>query len=211
MPAGWIESKVIRAPLFGPITGQETRRPERQRQRRPRTAPLRLRNCAGPGRSAHPVPASAPRPCPRDVTAGVPIRIPDVTNGLLLSKGIVFLLTMMPALSSAVAASFPVNPDRQTGPRASGGCPCRRRPAGNPLACRRSARALALRTICARVRLEGRLHGLLEANGLGGDHVHQRPALDAGKDLPVDRLRQTPRGRGSCRCAAREGSCGSWS
>ncbi|EAU64874.1 conserved hypothetical protein [Stigmatella aurantiaca DW4/3-1] len=38
------------------------------------------------------------------------------------------------------------------------------------------------------VHLEFRGEGLLERHGLGGDDVHQRPALDAGEDLAVERL-----------------------
>ena len=39
-------------------------------------------------------------PMPRVVTAGVPIRTPEVTSGLFVSKGIAFLLTVMLASSS---------------------------------------------------------------------------------------------------------------
>ena len=45
---------------------------------------------------------------PRVVIAGVPIRIPLVIKGLRLSKGIMFLLTVIPAFSSAFSADFPV-------------------------------------------------------------------------------------------------------
>ena len=45
---------------------------------------------------------------PRVVTAGVPIRIPDVTNGLSVSNGIVFLFTVMPTSSSTCSAILPV-------------------------------------------------------------------------------------------------------
>ena len=45
---------------------------------------------------------------PRVVRAGVPIRIPDVTNGLLVSKGTVFLFTVIPARSRASSAALPV-------------------------------------------------------------------------------------------------------
>ena len=49
-------------------------------------------------------------PMPRVVTAGVPTRMPDVTNGLFVLNGIAFLLTVIAARSSAVAASLPVTP-----------------------------------------------------------------------------------------------------
>ena len=47
---------------------------------------------------------------PRVVTAGVPMRMPLVTIGGFVSNGIVFLLTVMPALSSAASATLPVRP-----------------------------------------------------------------------------------------------------
>ena len=46
---------------------------------------------------------------PRVVTAGVPMRMPLVTNGDCVSLGTVFLLTVMPAVSSAVLATLPVS------------------------------------------------------------------------------------------------------
>ena len=46
---------------------------------------------------------------PRAVNAGLPILIPDVTNGLLVSPGTVFLFTVIPASPSAASASFPEN------------------------------------------------------------------------------------------------------
>src|SRR5512139_2341693 len=47
-------------------------------------------------------------PIPRVVMHGVPRRIPLVTAGGLSSYGMAFLLTVMPALSRASSASFPV-------------------------------------------------------------------------------------------------------
>ena len=49
---------------------------------------------------------------PRVVRAGVPTRMPDATMGEFVSKGIVFLLTVMPARSSAFSATLPVMPGR---------------------------------------------------------------------------------------------------
>ena len=43
----------------------------------------------------------------KKVIAGVPILIPLGSNGLLLSNGIVFLLTVIFAFSKAFSASFP--------------------------------------------------------------------------------------------------------
>lgn len=42
--------------------------------------------------------------------AGVPIRIPDGSNGVRGSNGTMFLLQEMPAFSSAFSACFPVRP-----------------------------------------------------------------------------------------------------
>jgi hypothetical protein len=54
---------------------------------------------------------------PRVVTAGVPMRMPDATIGGFGSNGIVFLLTVIPASSSAFSATFPVNPFEKTSMR----------------------------------------------------------------------------------------------
>ena len=45
---------------------------------------------------------------PRVVMAGVPIRIPEVWNGERLSKGTMFLFTVMSAATSAFSATLPV-------------------------------------------------------------------------------------------------------
>ncbi len=49
-------------------------------------------------------------PIPRVVAAGEPRRKPLVTMGDSSSKGIVFLLTVMPTSSSTVSAACPVRP-----------------------------------------------------------------------------------------------------
>jgi hypothetical protein len=54
---------------------------------------------------------------PRVVTAGVPIRSPLATIGGLVSNGIVFLLTVIPAFSRAFSASLPVTPLEKTSSR----------------------------------------------------------------------------------------------
>ena len=46
---------------------------------------------------------------PLAVNAGLPILIPDVTNGLLVSPGTVFLFTVIPASPKAASASLPLN------------------------------------------------------------------------------------------------------
>ncbi|CNL96932.1 Uncharacterised protein [Mycobacterium tuberculosis] len=47
---------------------------------------------------------------PRVVTAGVPMRSPEVTNGDCGSFGTAFLLTVMWARPRAASASLPVRP-----------------------------------------------------------------------------------------------------
>ena len=47
---------------------------------------------------------------PRVVNAGDPKRIPLVTKGLNFSKGIVFLLHVIPTSSNTFCASFPLMP-----------------------------------------------------------------------------------------------------
>ncbi|MNV96007.1 hypothetical protein D3C71_1909620 [compost metagenome] len=48
-------------------------------------------------------------PKPRVVTAGVPMRTPEVTNGERGSFGTEFLLVVIQARASAASASLPVN------------------------------------------------------------------------------------------------------
>jgi len=48
---------------------------------------------------------------PRVVTAGVPMRTPLVTKGERVSKGTVFRLTVIRALSSVSCAALPVSSD----------------------------------------------------------------------------------------------------
>ena len=51
---------------------------------------------------------------PRVVRAGVPMRMPDGSSGGRVSNGILFLLTVMPAASSASSATLPVTPREAT-------------------------------------------------------------------------------------------------
>ena len=53
--------------------------------------------------------AISPSRIPRVVTAAVPTRIPLVTNGDCVSRGTVFLFTVMSAASSAACATLPVS------------------------------------------------------------------------------------------------------
>ena len=56
-------------------------------------------------------------PMPRVVTAGVPMRMPEATIGGFSSYGMVFLLTVMPAASSAASVTLPVVPAAATSSR----------------------------------------------------------------------------------------------
>ncbi len=53
-------------------------------------------------------------PKPRDVVAGVPMRMPDAVFGGSVSNGMAFLLTVMPISSSRCSASLPVTPSGVT-------------------------------------------------------------------------------------------------
>ena len=84
---------------------------------------------------------------PRVVTAGVPMRTPLVTNGERVSKGTVFLFTVMCAWSSVSCATLPVSSvlRRSSSMRWLSVPPETRR---KPCVCSAAASALALRTIC---------------------------------------------------------------
>ena len=128
---------------------------------------------------------------PRVVRAGVPMRMPDGSSGWRGSNGIMFLLTVMPAASSACSAILPVTPLRgdvdehqvivgAAGDEAEAG---RLQLLGQRLGVGDHLRG---------VRLELRLQRLAEGDRLGGDDVHERPALHAGEDGRVDLLRPIP-------------------
>ena len=125
---------------------------------------------------------------PRVVSAGVPIRMPLVMSGLLSSKGTPFLFTVMPARSSASCASFPVSvlvPEIDqhqvvVGPAGDDVVPVRL-----PGARRGPGRS---GSPASPYVFEGGLERFLEGNRLAGDHVHERPALDAGDDHRVEQL-----------------------
>ena len=51
---------------------------------------------------------------PRDVTAGVPTRMPEPTIGFSGSYGIVFLFTVIRTSPRAASASLPVTPSGRT-------------------------------------------------------------------------------------------------
>ena len=99
----------------------------------------------------------------------------------------VFLFTVIPARSSAASAALPVMPRAKTSTsmRWLSVPPETRR---QPSLVSAAARALALSTMLLLVGLEVGREGLLEGDGLGRDHVHQRAALNAGKNGLVEVL-----------------------
>ena len=84
---------------------------------------------------------------PRVVTAGVPTRMPLAVSGGCVSKGIAFLLTVMPARPSAASATLPVSPRENTSTsiRWLSVPPLTSR---NPASARAAASREAFRTIC---------------------------------------------------------------
>ena len=126
---------------------------------------------------------------PRDVTAGVPTRMPDDVFAGWVSNGIWFLLTVIPTSSSSASASRPVTPSGitstsmrwlsvppETTPRAAAG-----ERLGEDRGVLDGPPLVAPELVAQRDP---------ERDGLAGDHVHERPALDA-------------RGRPSCRRSRR--------
>ena len=128
-------------------------------------------------------------PNPREVVAGVPMRMPDAVFGGSVSNGIAFLLTVIPISSSRCSASLPVTP--------SGVTSTSRRWLSVPPETTRAPRLATVSAMTCRVLdgpalvlAEGLAGGQLERHGLARDDVHQRPALDAGEDVCG---RRTPR------------------
>ena len=105
--------------------------------------------------------------------------------GGLVSNGMAFLLTVMRARSSAFSASLPRTPleNTSTSIRCVSVPPeTTRKPASIRLCGQRARVGHHLLLVLHELRL----HGFQEAHRLGGDHVHQRPALHAGEDGLVD-------------------------
>ena len=78
-------------------------------------APMRARAAGSPAWVMAPsihsaIEAMSAGPSPRVVTAGVPMRMPLVTNGDCVSNGTMFLFTVMCAAPRAASACFPVTP-----------------------------------------------------------------------------------------------------
>ena len=118
---------------------------------------------------------------------GVPTRIPEGSSGGCGSNGIPFLLIAMPISSQNGLGLLAADPERpQVAQRQ-----VRVRPArDDPDALRRPDPARALET-CGRPERRTRrrrIHRFLQADGLRGDHVLERPALHHREDRLVDRL-----------------------
>ena len=125
---------------------------------------------------------------PRVVSAGVPIRRPEGFIGGRSSKGIALRLTVIPTSSRRSSAVWPSSPvgvevdehEVDVGAAGEDRDAARFRPA---------ARARALAIVCRWRARNGSLRGDPQGHRLGGDRVHQRPALLAGEDRFVDRFR----------------------
>ena len=116
------------------------------------------------------------------MTAGVPTRMPDDVFGGCWSNGIAFLLTVIPISSRRCSASLPVTPSgvTSTSIRWLSVPPETTRAPRSGERLRRASAAFS--TVRRWSRRNSSLSGQLEGDGLGGDDVHQRPALDARED-----------------------------
>ena len=146
---------------------------------------------------------------PRVVKAGVPIRMPLGSIGLRVSKGIRFLLTVIPARPGR-----PRRPCR-SGPSSVMSIRIRwlsvppdtsRKPARSELVGERPGVGDDLR----RVVLEVGQERLAEADRLARDDVIERAALEAGEDRRIELLGPRLPCRGRPRRAGRARSC-AWS
>ena len=122
---------------------------------------------------------------PRVVGAGVPTRMPLVTKGDCGSLGTAFLLTVMCALLSAASAALPVMPlanQRNQHQMIVGA-------AGNDIKAafdKHFRHGLGVFDHLLLIDAKLRLHGFFKSDGFGGDHVHERAALNAGENVGVD-------------------------
>jgi len=116
---------------------------------------------------------------PRVVTEGLPKRIPPPFIGGRGSKGIEFLLTVMPARSRAFSASVPVMPRECTSIRKQMVVRAARHDAKPELGDGRG-HGFRVGHYLLLIFLEGRLHGFFQADCFCGDGVDQRTALRPG-------------------------------
>ena len=124
---------------------------------------------------------------PRVVRAGVPMRMPEGSIGLRSSKGIMFLLTVMPQRSSACFGQLAADAERRDVDQHQvivGAAADQLQAAGE----QRFGQRLGVVDDLLGVRLELGPQRFAEADRLAGDDVHQRAALDAGEHAAVDRL-----------------------
>ena len=146
---------------------------------------------------------------PRVVSAGVPMRMPEGSTGLRASKGIMFLLTVMPQRVERLLGQLAADAQRRHVDQHQvivGAAADELQAAGE----QRLGQRLGVVDDLLGVRLELGLQRLAEADRLAGDDVHQRPALDAGEHAAVDRLAVLFLGTGTSRPAGRGASC-AWS
>ena len=153
--------------------------------------------------------SSSSGPNPSVVSAGVPIRIPEVYQAPLASLGMLFLLVTTPAFSRADSAWRPVSPkpgghvrQHQVVAGAAGHQPdaAAQQPIGQRLG-----------VVDDRGRIAGErgLAGLGERDRLGRHHVRQRAAEDHRPAL-VDERPRIRRCRARTRRAGRGATCGWW-
>ena len=122
------------------------------------------------------------------VSAGVPIRRPEGFIGGRSSKGIALRLTVIPTASRRSSAVWPSSPVgvRSTSTRWTSVPPVR---TGMPPAFEPGGEGLGVGDRLPLALAERLAGGDLQRHRLGGDSVHQRPALLAGEDRFVDRFR----------------------
>ena len=107
--------------------------------------------------------------------------MPLVTKGFSGSFGMAFLFTVMWARPSTASASLPVMCFARRSTRNMWQS-VRPETMRKPRSCSTFAITRALSMHLLLVDAELASHRFLERHGLGRDHVHQRPALDAGED-----------------------------
>ena len=192
------EFRVTYAGTSGTAARRRSARPASRLRRLATRARGRSERPRCPSRSRRD-PASSPRVC----RCGC--RSPTI--GGFRSNGMAFLLTVMPAASERRLGHLAGQAlgKTSTSIRWLSVPPLTRRKPGHRRAVREPVRRW--RRSAARRRERGS-ERFLQADGLGGDDVHQRPALHAGEDRR-SRSFAKARGRGSCRRAGRAASCAS--
>ena len=114
--------------------------------------------------------------------------MPEVTNGFSGSKGMPFLLQVSPARTSAFSETLPLQPLRAQVDQHQVVVGAARDDVEAEALQLLGERAGVLHDVL-RVDLEVGAKRLAEGDRLRGDHMHQRPALQAGEDRGVDLLR----------------------